>query len=118
VETEVNHDISISVVNGLAEIRTENLQNTSTECYRYARSIGVAYMLLNQAKICCAELPNFISLIRTKAAGMRFLREVTGCTRAHAIGNERIRNELQIYSTKDKLEESRIEWRDTYCKDG
>jgi hypothetical protein len=44
-----------------------------------------------------------------KAAEMRFLRAVKGCTctREQRIRNERIRDELQIYSIKDKLDETR-----------
>jgi hypothetical protein len=47
-----------------------------------------------------------------KAKGMRFLRELTECTTEDKLRNESIGNKLQIHPIKDKLDETRIRWRE------
>jgi hypothetical protein len=54
---------------------------------------------------------------RNHAAEMRFLKAVKRCTRKDIIRNERIRDDLQIYSIKDKLDGTRKMER-TICKNG
>jgi hypothetical protein len=47
---------------------------------------------------------------------MRFLRVVTGCIRENRIRNESIRDELQIYSKKDKLDRTGLKWRENIVR--
>jgi hypothetical protein len=46
-----------------------------------------------------------------QVAEMRFLRAVKECTMEDRIRNASIRDELQIYFIKDKLDETGIKWR-------
>jgi hypothetical protein len=54
---------------------------------------------------------------RTRKTEMRFLKAVKRCIRKDRIRNERKRDALQIYSIKDKLDETRKMER-TICKNG
>jgi hypothetical protein len=48
---------------------------------------------------------------RDEEAEKKVLGEVKGRNEEHRIRNESIRNELQIYSIKDKLDETAAKWR-------
>lgn len=47
-----------------------------------------------------------------QATEMKFLRSVKGCTRMDRLHNESIRNELEIFSIVDKLEEHKYQWKE------
>jgi hypothetical protein len=47
---------------------------------------------------------------KIQASEMRFLRAVKGCRKEDRIGNESVRDELQIYFMKDELDESKLQW--------
>lgn len=49
---------------------------------------------------------------KIQAAEMKFLRRVKGCTRMDQIRNEDIREELQIYSIKEKITNNKEQWKE------
>ena len=48
---------------------------------------------------------------KIQTAEMRFLRKVKGCTRRDQIRNDVIREELNIYSVNEKVEEYKENWK-------
>jgi hypothetical protein len=48
---------------------------------------------------------------KTETAGMKFLRSVTCYTRKDLIRNNRIREELNIFNVKNKIQKSGSDWK-------